>query len=257
MTSFLVYACLTSQVPSHPSRWRVCAGGCDCRLPAQSSRPSLQRSLAVLPPHLGHQGELRVSSQGCFLLASGSETGASARCGTPLPGCCFCCFSCLPVRPASPPPPHGQVPRLIPPLWVVPRGFLSFFLCLFLERGEGKREREGNINVWLPLHPLTGDLACSPGTCPHWQSNWHPSGWQAGAQSTEPLQPGRVSFLWDGPLIAILPHAGAQQGECVHMPACRAPTKHGCSPGWLFDGLAPALRLPVPSQSRRGLSSVS
>ena len=32
------------------------------------------------------------------------------------------------------------------------------FICLFLERGEGReKERERNINVWLPLaHPLLG-----------------------------------------------------------------------------------------------------
>ena len=36
--------------------------------------------------------------------------------------------------------------------------FLKDFLNLFLERGEGKdKERERNINVWLPLaHPLQG-----------------------------------------------------------------------------------------------------
>ena len=32
------------------------------------------------------------------------------------------------------------------------------FIYLFLERGEGKeKEKEGNINVWLPhVHPLLG-----------------------------------------------------------------------------------------------------
>ena len=42
----------------------------------------------------------------------------------------------------------------------------------FLERGEGReKERERIINVWLPLPvPLPGDLACKPGTCPHWDS---------------------------------------------------------------------------------------
>ena len=34
--------------------------------------------------------------------------------------------------------------------------FLKDFIYLFLERGEG-REKEGNINVWLPLsRPLLG-----------------------------------------------------------------------------------------------------
>ena len=40
------------------------------------------------------------------------------------------------------------------------QGFFKDFIYLFLERGEGReKERERNINVWLPL------------TCPH---NWGP-----------------------------------------------------------------------------------
>ena len=38
--------------------------------------------------------------------------------------------------------------------------------------------------------PPTGDLASSPGMCPHWESNQRPCGLQASAQSTEPHQPG-------------------------------------------------------------------
>ena len=38
--------------------------------------------------------------------------------------------------------------------------------------------------------PPTGDLACNPGMCPDWESNRRPFGLQAGAQSTEPHQPG-------------------------------------------------------------------
>ena len=50
--------------------------------------------------------------------------------------------------------------------------FLKRFY-LFLERGEGReKERERNINVWLPLMcPPTGDLARDPGICPDWESN--------------------------------------------------------------------------------------
>ena len=44
------------------------------------------------------------------------------------------------------------------------------FIYLFLDRVEGReKERERNINVWLPLTyppPSTGDLACNPGMCP-------------------------------------------------------------------------------------------
>ena len=38
--------------------------------------------------------------------------------------------------------------------------------------------------------PLIGDLTCSPGMCPDWESNWRPFDLQTGAQSTEPHQPG-------------------------------------------------------------------
>ena len=72
--------------------------------------------------------------------------------------------------------------------------FLDFLkrFYLFLGRGEGReKERERNINVWLPLMcPPTGDLNCNPGMCPDWESNQQPFGLQAGAQSTEPHQPG-------------------------------------------------------------------
>ena len=58
---------------------------------------------------------------------------------------------------------------------------------LFLERGERReKERKKNISVWVPLTcPLTGDLACNPGMCPDWESNWWPFGPQACTQSTE------------------------------------------------------------------------
>ena len=41
--------------------------------------------------------------------------------------------------------------------------FLKYFIYLFLERGEGReKERERNINVWLPLaHPLLRTQACA------------------------------------------------------------------------------------------------
>ena len=73
--------------------------------------------------------------------------------------------------------------------------FLRFYLCL--EREEGKeKERERNINVRLPVtHPhQTGDLTHNPGMCPNRESNWRPFGSQAGAQSTEPHQPGLGGF---------------------------------------------------------------
>ena len=50
------------------------------------------------------------------------------------------------------------------------------FIYLFLDRGEGReKERETNINVWLPLMcPTLGNLAGNPGTCPDWESNRRP-----------------------------------------------------------------------------------
>ena len=51
--------------------------------------------------------------------------------------------------------------------------FFKDFIYLFLERGERmEKERERNINVWLPLvQPPTGDLAHNPGMCPDWELN--------------------------------------------------------------------------------------
>ena len=71
--------------------------------------------------------------------------------------------------------------------------FKIFYLLIFREKGrEGERER--NINVWLPLTcPSTGDLACNPGMCPDWESNWQLFDSQSSAQSTESHQPGPLS----------------------------------------------------------------
>ena len=82
----------------------------------------------------------------------------------------------------------------------------KYFIYLFLERGEGReKERERNINVWLPLvHPPTGDLACNPGLCPAWELNQGPFGsWAAGTLSTEPHKPGLFPFkkaFWFWPI---------------------------------------------------------
>ena len=64
-------------------------------------------------------------------------------------------------------------------------------ILLILERGgEKEKEKDRNINVWLPLAPPTGDLACNPGMCPDWELNFQPFGSQAHAQYTELHQPG-------------------------------------------------------------------
>ena len=69
--------------------------------------------------------------------------------------------------------------------------FLKDFTYLYLERREVReKERERNINVWLPLGSPTGDLAYNPGICPDWESNWQTFGSQVGTQSTDPHPPG-------------------------------------------------------------------
>ena len=75
---------------------------------------------------------------------------------------------------------------------------ILFFLrfCLFLDRGGG-REKEGERHqcVVASHAPPTGDLACNPGLCPDWELNQRPFGSQAGAQSTEPHQPGLLKYF--------------------------------------------------------------
>ena len=50
--------------------------------------------------------------------------------------------------------------------------FLKDFIYLFLGREDG-RGKEGKKDqcVVASLVALTGDLACSPGMCPDWESN--------------------------------------------------------------------------------------
>ena len=56
--------------------------------------------------------------------------------------------------------------------------------------GKGReKERERNINVWLPL--TAGDMARNLGMRPDWESNQRLFGLQAGTQSTEQHQPGQ------------------------------------------------------------------
>ena len=70
-----------------------------------------------------------------------------------------------------------------------------FYLFIFRQRGrEGEREGEKHQCVVTSFTLPTGDLACHPGLCPYWESNWQPFGSQASAQSTEPHQPGLHYF---------------------------------------------------------------
>ena len=74
--------------------------------------------------------------------------------------------------------------------------FKIIFIHLFIFR-EGKGERDGEKHQCVVAShvPPTGDLACNPGMCPDWESNWRPFGSQANTQSTEPQQPGLGFFL--------------------------------------------------------------
>ena len=68
---------------------------------------------------------------------------------------------------------------------------IYLFIYLFLERGrEGEREGKKPQCVVASYTLPTGGLAHNPGMCPAWELNQRPFGLQAGAQSTEPHQPG-------------------------------------------------------------------
>ena len=72
---------------------------------------------------------------------------------------------------------------------------LRFYFFIFRKRGQdGERKGEKHQCVVASCVPPTGDLAHNPGTCPDWESNWRPFSSQAGAQSTEPHQPGHMKY---------------------------------------------------------------
>ena len=78
--------------------------------------------------------------------------------------------------------------------------FLFFFNILFIyffreREREGEREGGKHPCVVASRVPPTGDLAHNPGMCPDWESNQRPFGSQAGAQSTEPHQPGLIIYF--------------------------------------------------------------
>ena len=64
--------------------------------------------------------------------------------------------------------------------------FFKDFIYLFLDR---KKEGEKHQCVVASHAPPMGDLACNPGMCPDWESNWWPFGLLVGAHSKEPHQP--------------------------------------------------------------------
>ena len=67
--------------------------------------------------------------------------------------------------------------------------FLKILFIYFRLRG---RDKETPMCGCLSCAPYWGpDLACNPGMCPDWESDQRLFGPQAGAQSTEPHQPGQ------------------------------------------------------------------
>ena len=59
---------------------------------------------------------------------------------------------------------------------------------------EGEKEGEKHQCVVASCMSPTGDPAPNPGMCPDWEQNQRPFDLQAGAQSTEPHQPGPKCF---------------------------------------------------------------
>ena len=71
--------------------------------------------------------------------------------------------------------------------------YVCMYVCMYVEKREGKERGREMLSVVVPCVPPTGNLACNSGICPDWESNQQPFGLQAGAQSSEPHQPGLSS----------------------------------------------------------------
>ena len=80
---------------------------------------------------------------------------------------------------------------LLQMLWWFYRYFLKDFLNLFFGEGKGERKRGEKHQCVVASHaPRTGDLACNPGICPDWESNWRPFDSQAGTQPLSHISQG-------------------------------------------------------------------
>ena len=83
-----------------------------------------------------------------------------------------------------------------------------------------ERERQGEKHQYVVTSCVspTGDLAHNPGMCHDWALNWQPFGLQAGAQSTEPHQPGwMILLLSHHPFSLLIPCSLRElsgSGEC-------------------------------------------
>ena len=62
--------------------------------------------------------------------------------------------------------------------------FFKQLIYLFLERGEGREKEREKYQCVVASHVApTGDLACNPGMCLDWESNWQPFGLQPALNS--------------------------------------------------------------------------
>ena len=86
-----------------------------------------------------------------------------------------------------------HTPRCVLPMALYSNNVnLSYYIYLFISKQRGReRGRETSMCGYLS-HALIGGLSHNPGMFPNWESKWWPFGLQAGAQSTELHQPGRV-----------------------------------------------------------------
>ena len=66
--------------------------------------------------------------------------------------------------------------------------------CIFRER-EKDGERDGKKHQYVVASSEPPYLVRNPGMCPDWELSQRSFGWQAGAQSIEPHQPGRNIFF--------------------------------------------------------------
>ena len=74
--------------------------------------------------------------------------------------------------------------------------FKDFHLFIFRERGL-EREREGQKHQCVVASHVapTGDLACNPGICPDWESNWRSFGSQPALNPLSYTSQGTMSIL--------------------------------------------------------------
>ena len=88
-----------------------------------------------------------------------------------------------------------------PPVYLVSQRhfilFLKRFYLLFRERQREGEKPQYARETWIGClsPPPTGDLPCNPGVCSEGELNPWSLGLQAGAQSTEPHQPGCKGIL--------------------------------------------------------------